>query len=214
MRRNWFHAVLFAGALVAMPASAGPIEKLHAFIEQTRSAKATFSQEVTDSNGSVQQKASGTVQFQRPGKFRWTYDKPYEQVIVGDGEKLWIYYPNFKEAELYTLGQRQVFDDSIAALTAGLNFDRVQDFYRVRAFREGAGHRIVLAPKSTGLKRMVKELAVWVDDEFKIEKTEATLPKEDRVVTTYRNQKPAPIPAGTFDFTPPADAHISQPLGK
>src|SRR5258706_14118081 len=83
--------VMLAGTLIALPASAGSIEKLHAFIEQTRSGKANFSQEVIDSNGSVQQQASGTVQFQRPGKFRWTYDKPYIQVIVGDGEKLWIY---------------------------------------------------------------------------------------------------------------------------
>ena len=50
-------------------------------------AKANFTQEVIDANGAVQQQASGTVQFQRPGKFRWTYDKPYEQIIVGDGEK-------------------------------------------------------------------------------------------------------------------------------
>src|SRR3954452_10044273 len=78
-------------ALVGGSAQAGSIEKLHAFIEQTRSAKADFTQEVVDSSGSSQQKASGTVQFQRPGKFRWTYDKPYEQLIVGDGEKLWIY---------------------------------------------------------------------------------------------------------------------------
>ena len=34
---------------------------------------------------------AGTMQFSRPGKFRWEYDKPYEQLIVGDGGKLWIY---------------------------------------------------------------------------------------------------------------------------
>ena len=55
MRRTSFRAALLAGALIAMPASAGSIEKLHAFIEQTRSAKANFTQEVTDANGAVQQ---------------------------------------------------------------------------------------------------------------------------------------------------------------
>src|SRR3954469_9103856 len=78
-------------ALVAASAQAGSIEKLHAFIEQTRSARADFTQEVVDSSGSAQQKASGTVQFQRPGKFRWAYEKPYEQLIVGDGEKVWVF---------------------------------------------------------------------------------------------------------------------------
>jgi len=63
-------------------------------------------------------------------------------------------------------------------------------------------------------KRMVKELVVWVDDDFKIQKTEARLPKDDRVVTTYRNQRPTPLPASTFEFTPPSGTEISQPLGK
>jgi len=72
----------------------------------------------------------------------------------------------------------------------------------------------VLTPKSGGLKRMVKELVVTVDDDFKIQKTEARLPKDDRVVTTYHNQRPTALPASTFEFTPPAGTEISQPLGK
>ena len=106
-----------AGALIAMPASAGSIEKLHAFIEQTRSAKSNFTQEVIDSNGSVQQQASGTVQFERPGKFRWTYDKPYEQVIVGDGEKLWIYDKELNQVTRRNLDK--ALGSSPAALLAG-----------------------------------------------------------------------------------------------
>jgi len=82
--------------------------------------------------------------------------------------------------------------------------------------REAANtpYRIQLIPRSSGLKRTVKELTVWVDDEARIQRTETTLPKGDRLVTIYKNQRPAPLPASTFDFTPPADAHISQPLGK
>lgn len=133
---------------------------------------------------------------------------------MSDGEKLWIYYPNFKEAELYTLGQRQFFDDSIAALTAGLNFDHIEKFYRYRALRTTDGYQLILLPKSGGLKRMVKQLTVWVDNDLKIEKTEALLPKDDRVVTTYRNQQRAKLDGDTFSFSPPPDAHISQPLGK
>jgi outer membrane lipoprotein-sorting protein len=133
---------------------------------------------------------------------------------VTDGAKLWIYYPSFKTAELYTLGQRQFFDDSIAALTAGMNFEHIADYYRYHAFRDGEGYRLALTPKSSGLKRLVKELVVWVDDDFKIQKTEARLPKDDRVITTYRNQRPTPLPASTFEFTPPSGTEISQPLGK
>jgi len=129
LRRMVFQAVLLGFALVAMPAGAGSIEKLHAFIEGTRSAKASFSQEVIDSNGSVQQQASGTVQFQRPGKFRWTYDKPYEQVIVGDGEKLWIYDKDLNQVTKRNLDK--ALGSSPAALLAGA--DDVDKYFSLNA---------------------------------------------------------------------------------
>ena len=43
------------------------------------------------------QVSSGTFAFARPGKFRWSYDKPYEQLLVGDGDKLWIYDPDLNQ---------------------------------------------------------------------------------------------------------------------
>ena len=108
---------LVAGLIVTAPASAGPIEKMRAFFEQTRSARADFTQTVTDSSGAVAQNASGVVQFQRPGKFRWTYDKPYEQVIVGDGEKLWIYDKDLNQVTERKLDK--ALGSSPAALLAG-----------------------------------------------------------------------------------------------
>ena len=103
--------------LAAQPALAGPIEKLRAFIEQTRSARATFTQTVTDSGGEIAQKASGTVQFERPRKFRWTYEKPYQQLIVGDGSKLWIYDKDLNQVTERKLDK--ALGSSPAALLAG-----------------------------------------------------------------------------------------------
>lgn len=158
--------------------------------------------------------SEGTLSFQVPNKFRREVKGSSPSLTVSDGAKLWIYYPAFKEAELYTLGQRQFFDDSIAALTAGLNFQNVEKFYTCTAARVADGYRIALTPRTGGLRRMVKELAVFVDAEFKIQRTDTTLPKGDRLVTTYKNQRPTALPAAIFDFTPPADARVSQPLGK
>ena len=129
MRIHWMKLAMLTGLLIALPARAGSIEKLHAFIEQTRSAKANFSQEVIDSNGSVQQQASGTVQFQRPGKFRWTYDKPYEQIIVGDGEKLWIYDKELNQVTRRNLDK--ALGSSPAALLAGA--DDVDRYFSLNA---------------------------------------------------------------------------------
>lgn len=129
VRIHWMKLAMLTGLLIALPARAGSIEKLHAFIEQTRSAKANFSQEVIDSNGSVQQQASGTVQFQRPGKFRWIYDKPYEQIIVGDGEKLWIYDKDLNQVTRRNLDK--ALGSSPAALLAGA--DDVDRYFSLNA---------------------------------------------------------------------------------
>ena len=78
---------------LALPlnAHAGAVDKLKNFIADTQSAQADFTQEVLDKNGKRLQYASGTMQFERPGKFRWVYLKPYEQLIVGDGQKFWLH---------------------------------------------------------------------------------------------------------------------------
>jgi outer membrane lipoprotein-sorting protein len=158
--------------------------------------------------------SEGNVAFQSPNKFRRDVTGSSPSLTVSNGQKLWIYYPNFKEAELYTLGQKAFFDDSVAALTAGLNFQRLEQFYTCKAFREAPGYRLVLTPRGPGLRHMLKELTVLIDDEYKIQRSETILPKGDRIVTTYKNQRPTPLSPSIFDFTPPADAHISQPLGK
>ena len=156
----------------------------------------------------------GTIAFQSPNKFRREVAGSSPSLTVSNGQKLWIYYPNFKEAELYTLGQKAFFDDSIAALTAGLNFQRLEQFYTCKAFREPPGYRLLLTPRGPGLRHMLKELSVWVSEEYKIDHSETLLPKGDRIVTVYKNQRPTPLSPSIFDFTPPSDAHIAQPLGK
>ena len=129
MRRGFSAFVLFLGGLLACPVHAGPIEKMREFIQQTRSARAVFTQTVADSSGQISQKSSGTVQFQRPGKFRWTYSKPYEQLIVGDGETLWIY-----DKDLNQVTQRKLdkaLGSSPAALLAGA--DDIEKYFSLNA---------------------------------------------------------------------------------
>lgn len=105
--------------LVASPAFAGGIDALKSFISETRTAKAGFSQVVTDQNGKLRQKSEGTLAFSRPGKFRWVYQKPYDQLIVGDGSKLWIYDADLEQVTVRKLGD--ALGSSPAALLAGNN---------------------------------------------------------------------------------------------
>jgi outer membrane lipoprotein-sorting protein len=105
--------------MCATSAYAGAIEKLKTFIATTHSAQANFTQEVLDQNGKRIQGASGIMQFQRPGKFRWTYQKPYEQIIVGDGSKFWLYDADLNQVTVRKLDA--ALGSSPAALLSGSN---------------------------------------------------------------------------------------------
>ncbi|MDO8206427.1 MAG: outer membrane lipoprotein chaperone LolA [Gallionella sp.] len=102
-----------------LTAQAGAIEKLKTFIAATHSAQATFTQVVLDQDGRRIQNASGVMQFQRPGRFRWTYQKPYEQIIVGDGAKFWLYDKDLNQVTVKKLDA--ALGSSPAALLAGSN---------------------------------------------------------------------------------------------
>lgn len=106
-------------ALVASAAHAGGVDRLKAFIAGARTAEADFSQTVSDKSGRVTQQASGKMAFARPGKFRWDYSKPYEQVIVGDGSKLWLFDADLDQVTVKPLGD--VIAGTPAALLAGDN---------------------------------------------------------------------------------------------
>jgi outer membrane lipoprotein carrier protein len=87
---RFFLGCAAALALLAT-AQAASIDRYREFLDGTRAARAAFAQKVYDRNGQLVQESKGSFVFQRPGKFRWVYDKPADQVIVGDGNRVWIY---------------------------------------------------------------------------------------------------------------------------
>ena len=118
MRVHLFLPVLIL-VTAAFPASASSLDRLQNFIQHTQSAKSHFTQTVISKSARPVQEASGTMEFLRPGKFRWSYEKPYEQLIVGDGIKLWIYDAELNQVTVKKLDQ--AIGSSPAALLAGNN---------------------------------------------------------------------------------------------
>lgn len=114
MLRSFFLLLLCA---MAHAASAATLERLRAFVHDTQTARASFSQTVTDRNGRLKQQASGEFAISRPGKFRWSVDKPYQQLLVGDGERVWIYDPDLNQ--VVKRRADQALGTTPAALLAG-----------------------------------------------------------------------------------------------
>lgn len=111
--------LLFLICWLPMLASAAATDALKVFLTQTQTVKARFAQMVLDKNLKPLQQAQGVMQFSRPGKFRWDYLKPYEQTIVGDGTRLWIYDKDLNQVTVRKLDL--ALGASPAALLAGSN---------------------------------------------------------------------------------------------
>jgi outer membrane lipoprotein carrier protein len=114
-------ALFIAGFAAAAQAAAQPdaIGMLQQFMTRTQTVQADFTQTIVDKNGKVVQKSSGTMALSRPGKFRWQYDKPYKQLIVGDGTRLWLYDKDLDQVTVKKLGA--ALGSTPAALLAGNN---------------------------------------------------------------------------------------------
>ena len=115
--------------VAAAPAGAAGVDTLKAYLQETSSARAQFSQVVYDRNKRKLQETSGTMQFARPGRIRWAYEKPYEQLIIGDGTKLWVYDKDLNQVTVK--GITQAIGGSPAALLAGSN--DIEKEFRVSA---------------------------------------------------------------------------------
>ena len=90
-------SLCLCASLLISDAHAGAVDKLHSFFDTTRSMRADFAQIVVAKNGKRPQQSTGVMMFSRPGKFRWQIERPYSQLLVGDGRKIWIYDPDLRQ---------------------------------------------------------------------------------------------------------------------
>lgn len=104
-------------SLAAASAHATSLERFKTFVRSTQSARADFEQKVFDRGGKLTQESKGSFVFQRPGLFRWTYAKPVDQVIVGDGERVWIHDRDLNQVTVRKLSR--ALGSTPAALLAG-----------------------------------------------------------------------------------------------
>lgn len=105
-------------AVVGVASATGNgIEQLRQFVTEAVSASGRFEQVVTASSGRRPQIASGNFAFERPGRFRWVYETPYPQLLVSDGERLWIWDEDLNQVTVRVLGD--ALGSTPAAILAG-----------------------------------------------------------------------------------------------
>ena len=194
-------ALIATLCLASGSAWADSIADLKTWLQGTRTLKADFAQSAAGGIGGG--KSQGTMAISRPGKFRWSINKPYVQLMVGDGSRIWLYDPELKQ--VIVRKSERALGGTPAALLAGDN-DAEQRF-TFKADGEHAGAEWVIAePKQndTGFVRIRIGLAgnelkgMVLEDSF------------GQVTTlTFTNVvRNGDASASLFRFTPPAGADV------
>jgi outer membrane lipoprotein carrier protein len=220
MRRALSTVLLFVALTCianSAPLSEADLKNLLAGIRQNRITQADFQEQRVIRLMKKPILSSGKVWFQSPNKFRREVKGSSPSLTVSDGRQLWIYYPNFKSAERYPLGKGSPLDSTVAAINSSLNLENVENTFQITAKKSDppqVGYELTLLPRAASMKRVFQKLDLRINDQLRIERTDMLLPNGDRIVTTYSNQTRAPVPASTFEFTPPPGTDVSTPLGK
>src|SRR6266852_5506410 len=210
---------IFLGSLAqAEPLSPADVKNLLARIRDIRAksphVQADFKEEKVIRLTNKPIVRAGKVWFQAPNKFRREVKGNSPSVAVSDGQQLWIYYPNFKSAEHYSLGKRSPVDAAIAAINTALNLENVEKTFQITGRKVATGYELQLLPRSPSMKRMFQKFDLRLNSDLVAARTEMTQPNGDRIFTIYSNQTRATIPASMFEFVPPAGTAVTTPLGR
>lgn len=155
----------------------------------------------------------GKVWFTLPDKIRREIGGKTPSTTVIDGKKMSIYYPNYQQVEVYDLEKRPIIKDSLRALTAGLNFREVANFYDMAGSKNGSEYQITLTPRTASVKKLVKTVDLTLDENLTPQRVVVQDSKGQVFTVTYTNVRRDTLPPSTFEFSPPPGTKVSTPLG-
>jgi len=191
--------------LAAGAAHAGALDQFKTFVATTKAARGEFTQQqVKKSEASKTAPVStGTFLFARPGKFIWTYQKPYEQLLQADGDQLYIYDKDLNQVTVKKLGN--ALGSSPAAILFGSN-DLEKNFTLTEAGSRNGLEWLEAKPKAQdstftmigiGLRNGTPE-AMELHDAF----------GQTSVLSFKKFEKNPPLTANQFKFVMPKGADV------
>lgn len=217
-RRGALVAMGLALACPSLRAQGGDgLQLLGEFLRTVQSARAQFTQTVTaparDGQASRPKVSSGSFEFARPNRFRFHYTRPFQQLLVADGQTLWLHDVDLQQVTARKLSQ--VLQGTPAAvIAAAADLRALQADFTLSAQPDTAGVQWVLAvPKGrdgqlqsikVGLRAAaqgVELVSLDILDSF----------GQRSVMTFSQFEANVPVPAGTFQFRPPPGADVIRP---
>ncbi len=208
MHRFSLLPVLTAAWLAAAPAAAVEPEavapaQLRAFLAETVTLQARFSQVLLEADSDHAQLSEGTFYLHRPQRFRWDYASPAPQLVVADGEHLWLYDPDLEQATVRRL------DDGLSSTPALLlsGDGTLEESFRIgAAYHEDGFDWVELAPVSAAADFTGVRVGFRDGRLGSMELIDAL--GQTTVIRFSEVRVNLPLEAGLFQFTPPAGVDV------
>lgn len=194
-------AVLALWATVGA-ARADAVDLLREFVRDVKSGQAAFTQTVTSADGARKKLSSGEFEFARPNRFRFSYTKPFQQLIVADGQKVWIYDTDLNQASSRRLSQ--ALGATPAALLAGASLE--PDFVLANeASKDGLEWALATPRAKDGAFQFMR--VGFRNRDLAVVELLDSFGQRSRLDFS-RFVPNAVLPSGRFQFAPPAGADV------
>ncbi|GHU19393.1 outer-membrane lipoprotein carrier protein [Betaproteobacteria bacterium] len=194
---------LCVSLLLAQPAEAGAIDKLFRFLETTQTLRADFAQIVVAKNGRRPQQSSGVMMISRPGKFLWQITAPYNQLLIGDGERVWMYDPDLRQVTV------QKLDAALGSTPAALLIggDTLEKNFSLSEQGEREGLEWLEALPQSPDSGFEKLQLGFDGENLKAMELYDNFGQTTSLVFSNLQRNPA-LPAALFSFVPPAGVDV------
>ena len=147
MKHSLRFVALGAALLITSTAFAGARDELKSFTAGLKGLDGQFTQQVHDGNGKLKETSSGRVALSAPRLFRWEYTKPYPQLIVADGSKVWIHDPDLQQVTV----REQGAEEQNTPLSALIDPGKLDQQFNVKEAGTADGLQwLALTPKNGG----------------------------------------------------------------
>jgi outer membrane lipoprotein carrier protein len=204
LRRLALALILAIGALAAAPAHASAASDVERYLAGLSSWSADFTQTIEDGQGKVLRSASGKFYLQRPGKFRWDYAEPSQQLVLGDGQEIWFYDKDLQQANVRSM------DATLASTPAVLlsGTGSVAEQFDIKALPDQGGLRwFQLVPKHPDSDFQLVRIGFDKDGELASMFLADKLNQITQLSFTHPLKNPKLIP-DLFTFSPPPGVDV------
>ena len=205
MRRTTQALAAMLLALGLQTAQADAVDTLRAFTRDVKTGSASFTQTVTSPDGARKKTSQGSFEFSRPNRFRFAYSKPFEQLIVSDGSKVWLHDIDLNQVSVRLLDQ--ALGGTPAALLAGGSLEK--DFELAAQPAKDGLEWVQATPRTKDGSVMQLRVGFRGKDLAALEIVDAF--GQRSTLQFSKVQQGLALPAERFRFTPPPDADVVGP---